>query len=73
MPPRPINPMMRYRSTNTIPGVNPPMGKESDEISLPTGAAMGAAATAGADGESIAAVGACESELTGAPQEGQNL
>jgi hypothetical protein len=50
-------------------GVNPPTGSESDEIRRPTGAAIAAAAA----GDSTAAVGACESELTGAPQEGQNL
>jgi hypothetical protein len=58
----------------TIPGVNPPTGNESEEIKRPTGVGIAAAAAAtGAAGDSTAVVGACESELAGAPQEGQNL
>ncbi len=34
---------------------------------------MAAAAAAGIEGDSTAAVGACDSELTGAPHDGQNL
>jgi hypothetical protein len=63
---------MRYRPANTIPGVNPPTGNESEEIRRPTGEAIAAAAT-GAAGDSNSAVVACESEPAGTPQEGQNL
>jgi hypothetical protein len=61
---------MRYRWANTIPGVNPPTGKESDETSRPTGVG---AMTAAATGDSAVGVGACESEPISAPQLRQNL
>jgi hypothetical protein len=66
---------MRYRPSRTIPGVNPPTGSESDEIRCPTGEGIAAAAATATDaaGDSTAAVGACETELTGAPQARQNL
>jgi hypothetical protein len=60
---------MRYRSANIIPGVNPPTGNESDEIRRPTGAAGGL----GRAPASAVAVGACDNELIGVPQDGQNL
>jgi hypothetical protein len=65
-------PMMRYRPASAIPGVNPPTGSESEEIRRPIGAGTATATATGAAGDSTAAVGACEIELTGAPQNWQN-
>jgi hypothetical protein len=45
--------------------------KESEEIKRPTGAAGKAGQTASS--AAAVAVGACENELPGEPQEGQNL
>src|SRR5512137_1265732 len=68
MPPRPSRPMMRYRSASTIPGVKPPTGIESEEMSRPTGEGMIGVPAAASGGESAIPVGIWESELIGVPQ-----
>ena len=70
VPPESISPD-QYRRSSTIPGVNPPTGSESEEIKRPTGAAGEGGCAPASD--AAVAVGACDNELTGAPQEGQNL
>ena len=63
--------MTRYRSARIVPGVNPPAGIESDEISrLALGVSAG---TRGDSAGEISSVGIMDGELMLCPQEPQNL
>jgi hypothetical protein len=64
--------MIRYRSARTTPGVNPPVGIESDDTRRPTleEAVYGRRAAASTEGDARF-VGSRDTEESGSPHSGQ--
>src|SRR5262245_47211352 len=76
MPPRPMSPMIRYRSVMIVPGVKPPTAMESDDARRPTctsGLEEPLVLEIALEGALTVPVGIWDTELTGVPQAEQYL
>jgi hypothetical protein len=76
MPPRPSNPMIRYRSSTTTPGVKRPWSIDPDEVSQPLVVILGWLEGVGPDASFVWSLPRTVSASDGwicAPQEAQNL